>query len=282
LPQLDHDPVSDIGTLEWDDLVLFKRKLSAFIREVTHEIVDIDTTTLPRLNKEIHEEKTELNEFIVKSKQNRMSVQSVNSDLLSLSEKIRQSKNFLGIMQNRLPHEKEETLQHISNSNKSLILSRSYGTIREKDQILSKISDASMKIDALRAFQTIRGQLQDLESQCEEKKKSIRTLDNESQLLHTAVSKCKKKIQSLYDSKHQVIAERGDRLTKYSQISLQLEKVNAQLDLLAEARRRQRQDNFRPVYSANFSKAKELAKKKLQSGAKLSLEELRLLYNENE
>jgi uncharacterized coiled-coil DUF342 family protein len=279
---LDQNPVSNIGSLHWNDLVLKKRNLSLSIREVTQRIIDIDTNTLPRLNQEIQKTKKELKELIVKSNHIRMSIQSANSDLLDLSGKIRQSKNFLSIMQNRLPEETEETLLCVSKFNQSLIDGGNYGSTREKDQILSIIRDASMKMDAMRAFRAIKEQLQQLESQCQVSKISIRTLDDESRLLQREISKCKGQIQNLFNTKHQAIEEREDRLSKYNQISMQLERVNAQLDLLAEARKRQRQDQPRPVYSANISKAKEFAKKKLQSGAKLSLEELRLLYDESE
>jgi uncharacterized coiled-coil DUF342 family protein len=259
-----------------------KRNLSLSIREVTQRIIDIDTNTLPRLNQEIQKTKKELKELIVKSNRIRKSIQSANSDLLDLSGKIRQSKNFLSIMQNRLPEETEETLLRVSKFNQSLIDGGNYGSTREKDQILSIIRDASMKMDAMRAFRAIKEQLQQLESQCQVSKISIRTLDDESRLLQREISKCKGQIQNLFNTKHQAIEEREDRLSKYNQISMQLERVNAHLDLLAEARKRQRQDQPRPVYSANISKAKEFAKKKLQSGAKLSLEELRLLYDESE
>jgi uncharacterized coiled-coil DUF342 family protein len=279
---LDQNPVSNIGSLHWNDLVLKKRNLSLSIREVTQRIIDIDTNTLPRLNQEIQKTKKELKELIVKSNRIRKSIQSANSDLLDLSGKIRQSKNFLSIMQNRLPEETEETLLRVSKFNQSLIDGGNYGSTREKDQILSIIRDASMKMDAMRAFRAIKEQLQQLESQCQVSKISIRTLDDESRLLQREISKCKGQIQNLFNTKHQAIEEREDRLSKYNQISMQLERVNAQLDLLAEARKRQRQDQPRPVYSANISKAKEFAKKKLQSGAKLSLEELRLLYDESE
>ena len=282
MPRLDQNAVSNIASLNWNDLVLMKRNLSLSIREVTQQTIDIDANTLPRLNQEIQKTKKELSEFIVKSNQYKTSIQSANSDLLDLSEKIRHSKNFLSVMQNRLPGDTEETLLHVSKFNQSLIDGGNYGSTREKDQILSTIRDVSMKVDAIRAFRAIKKQLQELESQCQTTKISIRTLDDESRELQREISKCKKKIQNLFYAKHQAIEKREDCLSQYNQISMRLEKVNAQLDLLAEARRRQRQDRSRPVYTANISEAKEFAKKKLQSGAKLSLEELRLLYNENE
>jgi uncharacterized coiled-coil DUF342 family protein len=280
LPQLDHGQDPDIGSLGWNDLVVLKRRHSASIREVIKEIANIDTTILPKLNQQLREGKEELNQLIMKSRHNQTEVQHVNSDLLDLSEKIRQSKNFLLMMQNRMPQETEEKLLHVSKFHQTLVDGRNYGSNREKDQILSTIRDASMKLDAMKAFRTIRGQLQRFEDQCEVTRKSLLTLDVESRLLHTEISKRKRKTQELLISKHNVVAERGDRLSKCSQISKQLEKVNAQLDILSEARGSRGQVGFRAVYTSNIIKAKESAKKKLQSGGKLSFEELRLLYNE--
>ncbi|MGI8834609.1 MAG: hypothetical protein ACR2IS_18490, partial [Nitrososphaeraceae archaeon] len=162
---MDHDPVTNIESLGWNDLVLLKRKYSASIREVTQEIIDIDNNKLPRVNQEIHQQKIGLNRSVVKSRQNRLGIQSANSDLLAISEKIHQSKNFLGMMQGRLPQEKEESLMHIAKFNESLINGGKYSSAREKDQILSLVKDATMKIDALKAFRTIKEQLQPLECQ---------------------------------------------------------------------------------------------------------------------
>ena len=133
---MDHDPVTNIESLGWNDLVLLKRKFSASIREVTQEIIDIDNNKLPRVNQEIHEQKIGLNGSVVKSRKNRLGIQSANSDLLALSEKIHQSKNFLGMMHGRLPQEKVESLMHIAKFNESLINGGKYSSAREKDQIL--------------------------------------------------------------------------------------------------------------------------------------------------
>jgi uncharacterized coiled-coil DUF342 family protein len=278
---LDHDPVTNIESLGWNDLVILKRKYSASIREVTQEIIDIDNNKLPRVNQEIHEQKIGLNGSVVESRQNRLGIQAANSELLALSEKIHQSKNFLGMMQGRWPQEKEEALMHIAKFNESLIHGEKYSSSREKDQILSLVKDATMKIDALKAFRTIKEQLQPLECQCEVTKKSIRTLDDKYYTLQREISRSKSKIKNLFDSKDEIMAERADLLLKYNGISIQLDKINAQLDIIASERRRQKQDNFRAVYNVNISEAKDSAKKKLQSGSKLSLEELRLLYDES-
>lgn len=282
MPKLDDNPVPNIMSLGWNDLVLLKRKLSSSLRNTTQNIINIDTNKLPRVNQQIYEEKTALNGLITKSKHNQMDIKAANSELLALSEKISQSKNFLGIMQNRLPRETEDSLLHIVEANESLIHEGKYRSAREKDLILSIIRDATMKIEAIKAFRTIRAQLQQLESHSELTTNSLLMLDDENQSLQQEISRCKKRIQTSFDSKHQIVAERSGCLSEYNDMSLQLEKLNAQMDLAADQRRRQRQEQIRPVHYMNIFKAKELARKKLQSGAKLSLEELRLLYDEND
>lgn len=282
MPKLEDNPVPNIMSLGWNDLVLLKRKLSSSLRNTTQNIINIDTNKLPRINQQIYEEKTALNGLITKSKHNQMDIKAANAELLALSEKISQSKNFLGIMQNRLPRETEDSLLHVVKVNESLIHEGKYRSTREKDLILSIIRDATMKIEAIKAFRTIRAQLQQLESHSELTNNSLLMLNDESQSLQQEISRCKKRIQTLFDSKHQIVAERSGCLSEYNDTSLQLEKLNAQMDLAADQRRRQRQEQIRPVHDMNISKAKELARKKLQSGAKLSLEELRLLYDEND
>jgi hypothetical protein len=282
LPKLDDNPVPNIMSLGWNDLVLLKRKLSSSLRNTTQNIINIDTNKLPRVNQQIYEEKTALNGLIAKSKHNQMDIKAANAELLALSEKISQSKNFLGIMQNRLPRETEDSLLHVVKVNESLIHEGKYRSTREKDLILSIIRDATMKIEAIKAFRTIRAQLQQLEGDSELTTNSLLMLNDESQSLQQEISRCKKRIQTSFDSKHQIVAERFGCLSEYNDMSLQLEKLNAQMDLAADQRRRQRQEQIRPVHDMNIYKAKELARKKLQSGAKLSLEELRLLYGEND
>jgi uncharacterized coiled-coil DUF342 family protein len=282
LPKLDDNPVPNIMSLGWNDLVLLKRKLSSSLRNTTQNIINIDTNKLPRVNQQIYEEKTALNGLITKSKHNQMDIKAANAELLALSEKINKSKNFLGIMQNRLPQETEDSLLHVVKVNESLIHEGKYRSTREKDLILSIISDATMKIEAIKAFRTIRAQLQQLESRSELTTNSLLMLNDESQSLQQEISRCKKRIQTSFDSKHQIVSERSGCLSEYNDMSLQLEKLNAQMDLAADQRRRQRQEQIRPVHDMNISKAKEVARKKLQSGAKLSLEELRLLYDEND
>lgn len=267
-------------SLGWNDLVHLKRKLSTSLRQITGNIIDIDTNKLPKANHQIHEEKTFLNSLLIKSRQIQSGIQFENEELLRLSGKVSQSKNFLSIMQNRLPDEREDSLLQRAKVNESLIHAGKYDNTREKDQILSVIRDASMKLEAIKAFRIIKDQLLQLEIQSERTKKSLLMLDDESKSLQQEIHRCKKKIQTSYDSKHRIIEERSRCLSEYNEISLQLKKLNTQMDTAADQKRR-RKAQIPPDYDESIYKVKESARKKMQDGAKLTLEELRLIYDEN-
>jgi uncharacterized coiled-coil DUF342 family protein len=67
---------------------------------------------------------------------------------------------------------------------------------------------------------------------------------------------------------------------EYDRIISQLDIVNARLNVMAEMRERQRQEYGRGLPNDALFKVKETAKKKLESGSKLSFDELKLLYGE--
>jgi uncharacterized coiled-coil DUF342 family protein len=268
-------------SLGWNDLVHLKRKLSTSLRQITQNIIDIDTNKLPKVNHQIHEEKISLNSLLTKSRHIQSDIQFANEELLGLSGKVSQSKNFLSVMQNRLPEEREDSLLQRAKVNESLIHAEKYGSTREKDQILSVIREASMKLEAIKAFRIIKDQLQQLEIQSEHTKKSLLMLDDESKSLQQEIHRCKKRIQTSYDSKHRINEERSRCLSEYNEISLQLKKLNTQMDTAADQKRRKRQGQIPPDYDESIHKVKESARKKMQDGAKLTLEELRLIYDEN-
>ncbi|HZA07203.1 MAG TPA: hypothetical protein VE619_05815, partial [Nitrososphaeraceae archaeon] len=114
---ISEDLTRNLESLGWDDLVLIKRKLSTYIKGLTNSLVDIERNQFRYINDSIHKEKDMLNSLIQRSKQIRTEIQINNSKLLSISERISQSKNFLGLMEYRLPSEKQDYLLQILESN---------------------------------------------------------------------------------------------------------------------------------------------------------------------
>ena len=274
------DQIRNLESLGWDELVSIKRRLSGHIKELTNNLIDVERDQFRSINDSIHKEKNILNGLLQRSKQIRTEIQNNNSQLFSVSEKISQSKNFLGMMEYRLPAEKEDRLLQILQSNQELLDLKRYRNEREKNEILTLVKDASMKLEAIKAIRIIRDQLSGLGSESETISKSLKLLEEELQTVQMKIAESNKSINSLFDSKRRLSADREKYLNKYNETAAGLEKVNARLNLMSEMREKQRQEYGHGLPSDALFKVKETAKKKLESGSKLSFDELKLLYSE--
>ena len=274
------DRIRNLESLGWDELVSKKRRLSGHIKELTNNLIDVERDQFRSVNDSIHKEKNVLNGLLQRSKQIRTEIQNNNSRLFSVSEKISQSKNFLGMMEYRLPAEKEDRLLQILQSNQELLDLRRYRNEREKNEILTLVKDASMKLEAIKAIRIIRDQLSGLGSESETISNSLKLLEEELQTVQMKIAESNNSINSLFDSKRRLSADREKYLNKYDETAAGLEKVNARLNLMSEMREKQRQEYGHGLPSDALFKVKETAKKKLESGSKLSFDELKLLYSE--
>jgi uncharacterized coiled-coil DUF342 family protein len=274
------DRIRNLESLGWDELVSIKRRLSGHIKELTNNLIDVERDQFRSLNDSIHKEKNVLNGLLQRSKQIRTEIQNNNSQLFSVSEKISQSKNFLGMMEYRLPAEKEDRLLQILQSNQELLDLKRYRNEREKNEILTLVKDASMKLEAIKAIRIIRDQLSGLGSESETISNSLKLLEEELQTVQMKIAESNNSINSLFDSKRRLSADREKYLNKYDETAAGLEKVNARLNLMSEMREKQRQEYGHGLPNDALFKVKETAKKKLESGSKLSFDELKLLYSE--
>lgn len=274
------DRIRNLESLGWDELVSIKRRLSGHIKELTNNLIDVERDQFRSVNDSIHKEKNVLNGLLQRSKQIRTEIQNNNSQLFSVSEKISQSKNFLGMMEYRLPAEKEDRLLQILQSNQELLDLKRYRNEREKNEILTLVKDASMKLEAIKAIRIIRDQLSGLGSESETISNSLKLLEEELQTVQMKIAESNNSINSLFDSKRRLSADREKYLNNYDETAVGLEKVNARLNLMSEMREKQRQEYGHGLPSDALFKVKETAKKKLESGSKLSFDELKLLYSE--
>ena len=280
LTTTDQNPSARIENLGWDDLVTLKRRLSGRLKELSEKVIDIERNRFRSVNNSIHVEKNNLNNFLERTKQIRSEVQSKNSQLLSISEKISQSKDFLSMMESRVSSDVEGHLfQSLSMLQKTLDEKR-YKSPREKNEILSSIKETSMKIEALKAIRIIKDQMREFDKESENLRNSLNLLDEEHRSLQRKISEINNIIDELFDLKRQLPAEREIYLKEYNEDLLQLEKINGRLDYMASMRRRQREEYGEALPKDTLFKLKEEAKKKMDSGSKLSLEELKLLFGD--
>jgi len=269
-----------LESLGWDELVSLKRKLSSYIKELTSNLIEVERNQSRLINDNIHKEKNMLNTSIQRSKEIQTEIQSNNSQLYSISEKLSQSKNFLSMMESRVPSEKEEDLLQIIQANQILIDQKNYKKEREKDEILTSTKEASMKIEAIKAIRTIKEQSLQFGLQSKNINKSLKLLDEELRSIQTKIAECNSRMDILFDSKRQLAADHEMYLKKYNETITQLDMINARLNIMAEMRKKQRQEYGQGLPNDALFKVKETAKKKLESGSKLSFEELKLLYSE--
>jgi uncharacterized coiled-coil DUF342 family protein len=155
-----------------------------------------------------------------------------------------------------------------------------YKSPREKNEILSSIKETSMKIEALKAIRIIKDQMREFDKESENLRNSLNLLDEEYRSLQQKISEVNKIIDELFDLKRQLPAEREIYLKEYNEDLLQLEKINGRLDYMANMRKRQREEYGNALPKDTLFKLKEEAKKKMDSGSKLSLEELKLLFGD--
>ena len=276
----DQNTAPEIENLGWDDLVALKRQLSGRIKELSDKIIDIERNKIWSINNTIHLNKNNLNTLLQRTKQIRSEVQSNNSQLFSVSEKISQSKNFLSMMESRRPAEGEEQLFHSLDTLQKTLNEKQYKSSREKNDILSLVKEASMKIEALKAIRTIKDQMGQLDRESEKISISLRLLDEEQRILQYKIAEIKNTMDRLFDLKRQLPAEREIYLKEYNEDLLKLEKINGRLDYMANMRKRQREEYGNLLPKDTLFKLKEEAKKKLEAGSKLSLEELKLLFGD--
>jgi uncharacterized coiled-coil DUF342 family protein len=280
LTTTDQNTASEIENLGWDDLVALKRQLSGRIKELSDKIIDIERNKIPSVNNTIHVNKNDLNMLLQRIREIRSEIQSNNSQLFSVSEKISQSKNFLSMMESRTPVEGETHLFDSLNMLQKILNEKQFKSTREKNDVLSLVKETSMKIEALKAIRTIKDQMKQFDKESQKITASLRVLDEEQRALQRKIPEVKNIIEGHFNLKSQLAAKREACLKEYNEDLLKLEKINGRLDYMATMRKRQREEygNFLP--KDTLFKIKEEARKKLESGSKLSLEELKLLFGD--
>lgn len=277
------DPDSKgLEPLKWDELVALKRKLATELKELTDKIVAIDRDKFRAITESIREQRGALDTQTERLKQIRAEVEKHNAELLAVSEKISQSKNFLSMMEARLPSEKEEELQAAIQKNQALLDAKDYRSDREKNEILSRVKDAAMKIEAIKATRTIKHQFSGLTKESASINAVIAQLDKERDSLRTKTSEVNGELDKLYDTKRKLAPERGQHLRNYDEFAQKFDAINARLEAMSEMRKKQREEYGYGLPSDALFKIKEEARKKLEAGSKLSFEELKLLYGEKD
>lgn len=273
---------TDLKSLGWDELIALKRRLAGELKELTDKIVEIDRNQFHSVTGNIREQRSALDGHTDRLKQIRPEVDQLNAELMAVSEKISKSKNFLSMMEARLPSEKEEDLRVTVQKNQAMVDAKDYRSERDKNEIQSRVKEAAMKIEAIKATRMVSEQLSQLMQDSARIGSAIRQLEEERDLRRERLSEINAGLDKLYDSKRKLAPERDVLLGKYDDLAKQFDAINARLDAMSEMRKKQREEYGYGLPSDALFKVKEEARKKLEAGLKLSFEELKLLYGEKD
>ena len=257
-----------------------KRRLSSELKGLTDAINEIDSRELGEIASKIRGAKSQLGQIGDQLKETQLAINKKNSELLSLSEKMSQSKNFLSLMVERLPSESEEELSSFVSASQPIIDSGGFKSQKEKEETLSKIRDATMKLEAIKATRMVREQFTVAQTSSAEITASLKELGQKLDSLNSNAATISEQLDKLYDSKRALYSAREKHVSAYDEKLGEFERVNERLDAMSAMRKKQRNEYGADFPSDALFKVKENAKKKLESGSKLTFEELKLLYSD--
>ncbi|MGA9844092.1 MAG: hypothetical protein WBQ25_17450 [Nitrososphaeraceae archaeon] len=270
----------DIDSLDWQELLNLKRRFSSYLKELTNGIIEIERSKMPSLNHNIQAAMDSHRLLVNKSRDVRASVRSKNSEFLAISQKISQSKDFLSMMESRITDNSEDILYQTKDTLTKNLEDKQYENERDRARIVQEIKDTSMKIEAVKAVNTIKQELIQFNRQAEVFRDNIMIMENDTIKLNNDINTSRIALDALFKARHRLAGERGKLLSTYNEALAKLEMINSKMDKIAQVRKQRVQEHGRYVSDSVLLKVKEEAKKKLQSGSKLSFEELKLLYND--
>jgi uncharacterized coiled-coil DUF342 family protein len=211
-------------------------------------------------------------------------LRSFNSELLAVSDKISQSKGFLSVVEKRLPKGDEAELIENMSKLKEKIDSPDF---QSKNDMLEQYRKASMNLEAVKAVRTVREQITKLGDDSKNLSNKIMKIEAEMISLEARISQNQVAIEKILSSKNSIQEKRETLMAEYNNVLSSLDGVNKKLDLLAIDRKKfsaARQGGYyssRDEYESSMIEFKQRAERKMKAGEKLTLDELRIIFQEN-
>lgn len=268
---------------QWADLVANKRQFAKELREITDKIVEADNT-ISDYEQNIKTKKNETKDFLHKIILFKEDLRNFNSELLAVSDKISQSKGFLSVVEKRLPKGDETELIEYMNKLKEKIDSPDF---QSKNDMLEQYRKASMNLEAVKAVRTVREQITKLGDDSKNLSNKIMKIEAEMISLEARISQNQVAIEKILSSKNSIQEKREALMAEYNNILSSLDGVNKKLDLLATDRKKfsaAKQGGYyssRDEYESSMIEFKQRAERKMKAGEKLTLDELRIIFQEN-
>ena len=268
---------------QWADLVANKRQFAKELREITDKIVEADDT-ISDYEQNIKTKKNETKDCLHKIILFKEDLRNFNSELLAVSDKISQSKGFLSVVEKRLPKDDEAELIENMSKLKEKIDSPDF---QSKNDMLEQYRKASMNLEAVKAVRTVREQITKLVDDSKNLSNMIMKIEAEMISLEARISQNQVAIEKISSSKNSIQERREILMAEYNNVLSSLDGVNKKLDLLATDRKKlsaTRQGGYyssRDEYESSMIEFKQSAERKMKAGEKLTLDELRIIFQEN-
>ena len=268
---------------QWADLVANKRQFAKELREITDKIVEADDT-ISDYEQNIKTKKNETKDCLHKIILFKEDLRNFNSELLAVSDKISQSKGFLSVVEKRLPKGDEEELIENMSKLKEKIDSPDF---QSKNDMLEQYRKASMNLEAVKAVRTVREQITKLVNDSKNLSNLIMKIEAEMISLEARISQNQVAIEKISSSKNSIQERREILMAEYNNVLNSLDGVNKKLDLLATDRKKlsaTRQGGYyssRDEYESSMIEFKQSAERKMKADEKLTLDELRIIFQEN-
>jgi chromosome segregation ATPase len=268
----------------WTNLIASKRSLSKQLRELTTQVIQVDST-ISEIGLGIKAEKARVRDFVNRINTLRENIANSNTELFQTSERISQSKGFLSLMQNRLPKEDANTLQADLNTLRTELDDNARKSEIKRNDALERYKRTTMALEAIKAVTTVNEQCLALRDLSKNLTVAISKGNYEISQLESNITQSNNAIDRLVSSKAAIQEKRESMMLQYNKVLTNLESVNRRLDSIAKAGRNLNIPSSYLSQGKNYdliSEFKQGAQKKLKAGEKLTLDELRMVFQEEE
>ena len=268
---------------QWEGLVANKRQFAKELREITDKIVEVDNT-ISEYEQNIKTKKNETKDCLHKIILFKEDLRNFNSELLAVSDKISQSKGFLSVVEKRLPKGDEQELVEKMRKLREKIDSPDF---QSKNDLLEQYRNASMNFEAIKAVKTVREQIAELVGDSKNLSNKIMKVEAEMISVEARISQNQVAVEKISSSKNSIQEKRESLMAEYTNVLGSLDNVNKKLDSLAtdkkrfSATRQGDHNSSRNEYESYLIEFKHRAEQKMKAGEKLTLDELRIIYQEN-
>jgi len=268
---------------EWTELVSSKRQYSQELRDLSEKIIEVDNTSRD-LSNDIRTERTNLKESVRKINLSKEKISVLNSELSKVSEDLSKSKSFLTIMESRLPKEDEQTLMAKLLELRSKIDKNHTESQYIKNEMLERYKMISMSLEALKAVKMVKDQVLRLKLDSKNLNDRIVRAEQEVSNLQSMINEQIISVDKMVASKALLHEKRQFIMSQYNQSVDLLEKVNTRLDSLASERKAFSESRSNQSSSNKYKNLlrdfREKAQEKFKAGEKLTLDELRMAFED--